>query len=148
MPRNAAAERERAVAAIQQYIAPVLANPQNDQRPLSEAAVATALRCHRATIRKYGRELIAEALRVRQAARPNGAEPRYQKLLDRIDTVTKERDDWRNQYTAILDKWLRVEWGLWQHPTVDFKALVESDIPKVLRHSPAPGRGRRREAGS
>jgi hypothetical protein len=62
----------------------------------------------------------------------------------RVEKLTAERDEWRSRYENVLDKWLRIEWALWQHETLDFRVLLETEIPKPLRDAPAPRRNTRK----
>lgn len=125
MPRSATKEQQRVSQAVSARLEQW--DLQQDGR-LSLSAISRALRISRTTLRKYGidRDVAEATRRLRGRSRTDG----------RIAALQSDVALWKARYEGVLEKLVRLEFHLRQHPAIDVDALLDKPILRALRALP------------
>lgn len=140
MPRIGERERASSTVRLQKYLEPVVSE-NDDERTLSVAGIARALKISPATLKKHGLiEVIeqARAARARKFPKKHSKESQY--LRDRVEKVSAERDEWKARYEHILEMYLRIEFHLRQNSAIDMDGILATALPKPIRSHPKTAR--------
>lgn len=138
MPRNLETERRRVVDAVENYLAPMLADPLVVRKLTTGSAVARALGISRDTLRRHGMLLrLQEAETIVQAAiiEAGGSVKQSQKAT--IDRLKGELADSRRQYAGLFEKYTKIQRALSVRRDIDLNEILEEDMPKPDRSKPA-----------
>lgn len=123
-------------AEIEEYIAPVLANPKTDTRPLSVVAVAKVYGRSRQTYYRYG---LDERLKAVEELRKAEQARQHQKSVreERLDAARADARHWESMYRDVLGKLTILENYLLRHPTINIDRIYRKGLEKPDRTDPA-----------
>ena len=143
-------DEENARLRVEAYLAPVYADPLNDDRKLSIRGVAKAIKMSVNTLYKYRLEdRVAEAEEHRKMKRVEAGVERGSAATKALSRAHAEREKWRERYENLLERYINLQHGLRLEPSVNIERVLERTLPKAVRDAPGNGRrgGRRRRVG-
>lgn len=122
-------EREKAIEAYKEFVRPVIADPIGDDRKLTIRGFREQSGLGNDTIYKYGlNRRIQRVHRWRQRRRGEDAGRAGTKKHQQLQRARTERDDFREKYERLLEKWVTLKAILRDHRDIDVESWV-ADYP-------------------
>ena len=123
-------------AEIEEYVAPVLASPTTDDRPLSVLAVSKLYGRSRQTYYRYGLEKRLQAVAdFREGHRAQRSPVRGDE--ERLERARVDAAHWEMMYRGVLGKLTILENFFLRHATIDVDVVYRRGIPKPDRQDPS-----------
>lgn len=120
---------------IEDYVAPVLAAPTTDDRPLTVAALVRLHGRSRNTWTKYGAAERLQSVDAFRAAERAHA-PGHQTRKSVLDEARADAAHWEAMYRELLMKWTIVEAYFLHHRTVALDEILARGLYKPDRSRP------------
>lgn len=120
---------------VEEYLAPVLANIETDDRPVSVAAIARVYGRSRQTYYRYGLNERIQAVREERERRQRGGKPKSSSSR-KLEEARADAHHWETMYRKTLEKIIILENYLRRHPGIDVDMIYARGMEKPDRSEP------------